>query len=308
MTWRPAPQPLRESSTPTPAANPRASSSAADRIWGQAHGASAATASATQHDAWRRAVVNEPRGSDVHRRRAALRAGGSRQRRGVIFFNNVGYLGMCGHGTIGLVATLALPWPHRAGRAPHRDAGRHGHHHAARRRHGDRGQRAVLAPRGTGVAVEVPGHGVGARRRRLGRQLVLPVRRPRPGARRGPRRRTDATSLGACARRWRAGHHRRRRRARSTTSSCSARRRPGATTPQLRALPGQRLRPLALRHRHQRQARLPGRRRQARARRCLAAGERDRQRVHRPVRGARTRRCPTLRPTPCCRSSTAART
>src|SRR5207245_8511923 len=26
---------------------------------------------------------------------------------GVIFFNNVGFLGMCGHGTIGLVATLA---------------------------------------------------------------------------------------------------------------------------------------------------------------------------------------------------------
>jgi 4-hydroxyproline epimerase len=26
---------------------------------------------------------------------------------GVIFFNNVGYLGMCGHGTIGLIATLA---------------------------------------------------------------------------------------------------------------------------------------------------------------------------------------------------------
>jgi 4-hydroxyproline epimerase len=26
---------------------------------------------------------------------------------GIIFFNNVGYLGMCGHGTIGLVATLA---------------------------------------------------------------------------------------------------------------------------------------------------------------------------------------------------------
>ena len=26
---------------------------------------------------------------------------------GVIFFNNVGYLGMCGHGTIGLLVTLA---------------------------------------------------------------------------------------------------------------------------------------------------------------------------------------------------------
>ncbi|MFP3693850.1 proline racemase family protein, partial [Burkholderia sp. SIMBA_048] len=25
---------------------------------------------------------------------------------GVIFFNNAGYLGMCGHGTIGLVASL----------------------------------------------------------------------------------------------------------------------------------------------------------------------------------------------------------
>ena len=28
-------------------------------------------------------------------------------RAGVIFFNNVGYLGMCGHGTIGLIVTLA---------------------------------------------------------------------------------------------------------------------------------------------------------------------------------------------------------
>ena len=27
---------------------------------------------------------------------------------GVIFFNNVGYVGMCGHGTIGLAATLTI--------------------------------------------------------------------------------------------------------------------------------------------------------------------------------------------------------
>ena len=53
---------------------------------------------------------------------------------------------------------------------------------------------------------------------------------------------------------------------RSTTSSCSARRRRRRRQPQLRALSRQGLRPLALRHRHQRQARLPGRRRQARAR------------------------------------------
>jgi len=34
---------------------------------------------------------------------------------GVIFFNNVGYLGMCGHGTIGVVATLAHQGRIRAG-------------------------------------------------------------------------------------------------------------------------------------------------------------------------------------------------
>ena len=60
-----------------------------------------------QFDRYRSAIVNEPRGSDVvvgallvppHRAGCDL---------GVIFFNNVGYLGMCGHGTIGLVASLA---------------------------------------------------------------------------------------------------------------------------------------------------------------------------------------------------------
>jgi 4-hydroxyproline epimerase len=57
-------------------------------------------------DGYRSAIVNEPRGSDTlvgallvepHRDDCAV---------GVIFFNNVGYLGMCGHGTIGLIASL----------------------------------------------------------------------------------------------------------------------------------------------------------------------------------------------------------
>jgi proline racemase len=52
-------------------------------------------------DAYRRALVNEPRGSAVMVG-AVLLAGN-----GVIFFNNVGYLGMCGHGAIGMVAALA---------------------------------------------------------------------------------------------------------------------------------------------------------------------------------------------------------
>lgn len=54
-----------------------------------------------EHDRFRSAIVNEPRGSDVMVGALLL------EPMGVIFFNNVGYLNMCGHGTIGLVATLA---------------------------------------------------------------------------------------------------------------------------------------------------------------------------------------------------------
>ena len=59
------------------------------------------------HDAWRRAVVNEPRGSDVIVGAMLCTPVAATSTCGVIFFNNVGYIGMCGHGTIGLVATLS---------------------------------------------------------------------------------------------------------------------------------------------------------------------------------------------------------
>ncbi len=59
------------------------------------------------HDAWRRAIVNEPRGSDVLVGALLCAPVDAASTCGVIFFNNVGYIGMCGHGTIGLVATLA---------------------------------------------------------------------------------------------------------------------------------------------------------------------------------------------------------
>ena len=59
-----------------------------------------------QFDAFRSAVVNEPRGSDVVVGATLLEPFDPSCAAGVIFFNNVGYLGMCGHGTIGLVATL----------------------------------------------------------------------------------------------------------------------------------------------------------------------------------------------------------
>ena len=61
-----------------------------------------------EFDHYRSAIVNEPRGSDVVVGALLCTPHRSDCRFGVIFFNNVGYLGMCGHGTIGLVASLAL--------------------------------------------------------------------------------------------------------------------------------------------------------------------------------------------------------
>jgi 4-hydroxyproline epimerase len=61
-----------------------------------------------QFDPFRSAVVNEPRGSDVLVGALLLTPLDPACACGVIFFNNVGYLGMCGHGTIGLIATLAF--------------------------------------------------------------------------------------------------------------------------------------------------------------------------------------------------------
>ena len=62
----------------------------------------------SQHDSFRSAVVNEPRGSDVIVGALLCDPVDPACAAGVIFFNNVGYLGMCGHGTIGLVATLSF--------------------------------------------------------------------------------------------------------------------------------------------------------------------------------------------------------
>jgi len=59
------------------------------------------------HDDFRSAVVNEPRGSDVMVGALLCEPTDTTCVTGVIFFNNVGYLGMCGHGTIGLMVTLA---------------------------------------------------------------------------------------------------------------------------------------------------------------------------------------------------------
>jgi 4-hydroxyproline epimerase len=60
-----------------------------------------------QHDGFRSGVVGEPRGSEVVVGALLLEPVEADSAAAVIFFNDVGYLGMCGHGTIGVVTTLA---------------------------------------------------------------------------------------------------------------------------------------------------------------------------------------------------------
>ena len=62
---------------------------------------------AAEHDRWRTATVLEPRGNDVIVGALLCPPVDARNATGVVFFNNSGYLGMCGHGTIGVVASLA---------------------------------------------------------------------------------------------------------------------------------------------------------------------------------------------------------
>ncbi len=58
------------------------------------------------HDNLRSAIVCEPRGHDAVVGALLCEPVDRTSTAGVIFFNNVGYLGMCGHGTIGLLKTL----------------------------------------------------------------------------------------------------------------------------------------------------------------------------------------------------------
>jgi 4-hydroxyproline epimerase len=60
-----------------------------------------------EFDRYRSAAVNEPRGSDVIVGAILVEPVDPKASAGVIFFNNVGTIGMCGHGTIGLMVTLA---------------------------------------------------------------------------------------------------------------------------------------------------------------------------------------------------------
>lgn len=111
-----------------------------------------------EHDAFRSAVVNEPRGSDVVVGALLCEPVDPACAAGVIFFNNVGYLGMCGHGTIGLVATLAYMGKIQPGR--HRIETPVGTVSAVLHEDGQVTVTNVPSYRLTAdVSVEVPGHG-----------------------------------------------------------------------------------------------------------------------------------------------------
>ena len=226
-----------------------------------------------EFDRFRSAVVNEPRGSDVVVGALLVPPEDASCAAGVIFFNNVGYLGMCGHGTIGLVATLAHlgridAGAHRietpvgtvtATLHPDGDVSVANVAELARRESGDRGRAR---------------HRRGHRRRGVGRQLVLPDRGPRAGSRAGQCGPADGLLLAGAA-----GAQRARLPGRRSRRALRPAGRADGEFAELRAVPGQGVRSLALRHRHQREARLPRRRRQARRRRRVGPGEHHRQHV-----------------------------
>lgn len=112
-----------------------------------------------EHDRFRSAVVNEPRGSDVMVGALLVEPHEPGCDVGVIFFNNVGCLGMCGHGTIGLVVSLAHLGRVQPGVVRiDTPVGP-----IAAVLHGDGSVSVTNVPswrKAAGVSVQVPGHGV----------------------------------------------------------------------------------------------------------------------------------------------------
>ncbi|HEX7865833.1 MAG TPA: 4-hydroxyproline epimerase [Variovorax sp.] len=114
---------------------------------------------AERHDKWRAAAVLEPRGSDVVVGALLCEPVSADAAAGVVFFNNAGYLGMCGHGTIGLVASLAHMG--RIGVGEHRIETPVGTVTTTLHEGGSVSVRNVPAYRHLHkAAVELPGHGV----------------------------------------------------------------------------------------------------------------------------------------------------
>jgi len=111
-----------------------------------------------EYDHFRSAIVNEPRGSDALVGALLCEPMDPTCTTGVIFFNNVGYLGMCGHGTMGVIVTLA--YLNRIGPGTHRIETPAGVVEARLNEDGTVTVRNVPSYRlATRVAIDVPGYG-----------------------------------------------------------------------------------------------------------------------------------------------------
>jgi 4-hydroxyproline epimerase len=113
---------------------------------------------AREFDHYRVATVCEPRGNDVLVGALLLAPENPAASAGVVFFNNVGLLGMCGHGTIGLIATLAHMG--RIGEGEHLIETVVGPVTATL--HADRSVSVANVPsyrKAKAVSIDVPGHG-----------------------------------------------------------------------------------------------------------------------------------------------------
>jgi 4-hydroxyproline epimerase len=111
-----------------------------------------------EFDGFRAGVVCEPRGSEVVVGALLVEPVQPDSAAGVIFFNDVGYLGMCGHGTIGVVTTLG--YLGRIGAGRHRIETPVGDVWAVLERDGSVSVENVESYRLlAGVSVEVPGLG-----------------------------------------------------------------------------------------------------------------------------------------------------
>ncbi|MDT3719707.1 4-hydroxyproline epimerase [Pseudomonas oryzihabitans] len=113
---------------------------------------------AGEHDAFRQACMREPRGNEVLVGALLCEPVSPAASAGVVFFNEVGYLGMCGHGTIGLIVSLAHLG--RIGPGDHLIETPVGDVTATLHDDGSVSVRNVPAYRHRqGVRVEIPGHG-----------------------------------------------------------------------------------------------------------------------------------------------------
>lgn len=111
-----------------------------------------------KHDRYRSAIVTEPRSSDVVVGGVLMPPVEKGSAASVIYFNNAGYLGMCGHGTIGVIATLQ--YLGRISEGTHRLDTPVGTVECTLSGHGEVAIRNVVAYRHRkAVELEVPGYG-----------------------------------------------------------------------------------------------------------------------------------------------------